>query len=88
MSPATSSGHGTSGGALRFQREMADIPFDMQTQWPWDITKRRGPSGGEGEGMSQGGSRKPGPNTKANIDIYIYIYIEFIVFFVFDHRYV
>eukprot|EP00913_Durusdinium_trenchii_P023163 g21743.t1 len=23
-----------------FARELADIPFDMQTQWPWDITGR------------------------------------------------
>ena len=23
-----------------FRRNLADIPFDMQTQWPWDITKR------------------------------------------------
>ena len=23
-----------------FHRELADIPFDMQTQWPWDITGR------------------------------------------------
>lgn len=28
---------------LRFHRELADIPFDMQTQWPWDITGRPAP---------------------------------------------
>ena len=28
---------------LRFHRELADIPFDMQTQWPWDITGRTAP---------------------------------------------
>ena len=27
----------------RFHRELADIPFDMQTQWPWDITGRPAP---------------------------------------------
>ena len=25
---------------VRFSRNLADIPFDMQTQWPWDITGR------------------------------------------------